>query len=51
MMSKQALENELKNLDIIHNRGKLKEQVADLIVDRPNHALDLELNYMDEIRE
>lgn len=45
------MEHELKNLDIIASRGKLKEQMNELVIDRPRHPLDLELMYMDEIRE
>jgi hypothetical protein len=50
-LKKRVLNQELNNLNIIEKRGKLKEQVIELAIDKPSKPLDMELMYMDEIRE
>ncbi len=39
------------DLEIIKRRGKLKEQLRELVSDQPWKELDMELKYMEQIRE
>ena len=50
-MAKVSLQQELMDLEIIKRRGKLKEQLRELVVDKPWKELDMELKYMEQIRE
>lgn len=46
-----ALTNEMRNLEKIQMRGKLKKQVINLVENPPMHSLDIEINFMKEIRK
>lgn len=50
-MAKVSLQQELMDLEIIKRRGKLKEQLRELVSDQPWKELDMELKYMEQIRE
>ena len=46
-----SLNHELDNLDLIEKRGRLKEQVTCMLTREKGRPMDLEFQYMDEIRE